>query len=137
MYVAEYLNVTDLQKMFYRESANKLTKIKKISKKMYLKSEIINSRNDSRKFWSIINSFMPERIKSASTKYLNVNNCKISDSTEIAEHFNKYFCDICKTLADKVHSANSYDYRSYLSDPVSSSMLFRPTFDTEIINITN
>ena len=69
---------------------------------------------------------------------MNVNNYKISDSTEIAEHFNKYFCDIGKALvADKVDSSNSYDYRSYLSDPISSSMFFRPTFDNEIINIIN
>ena len=80
---------------------------------------------------------MPERIKSASPKYLNVNNCKISDSTKIAEYFNKHFCDIDKALADKVDSANFYDYRSYLSDPISSSMFFRPTFDSEIINIIN
>ena len=104
---------------------------------MYLKLEIINSRNDSRKFWSLMNSLMPERIKSASPKYLNVNNCQISDSAEIAEHINKYFCDIDKALADKVDSVNSYDHCSYLSDPTSSSMFFRPTFDNEIINIIN
>ena len=46
---------------------------------MYLKSETINSKNDSRKFWSLMNSLMPERIKSASPKFLNVNNCKIND----------------------------------------------------------
>ena len=47
MYVSEYLNRTGLQKMFHRQYANKLTKISKISKKIYLKSEIINSRNKS------------------------------------------------------------------------------------------
>ena len=52
---------------------------------MYLKSEIINSRNDSRKFWSLMNSLMPERIKLTFPKFLNVNNCKISDSTKIAQ----------------------------------------------------
>ena len=80
---------------------------------MYLKSEIINSRNDSCKFWSLINSLMPERIKSASPKYLNVNNSIIGDATEIAEYFNKYFCDIGKALTDKVDSVDSYDYRSF------------------------
>ena len=51
--------------------------------------------------------------------------------------FNKYFCNIGKALADKVDSANSYDYRSYSSDPILSSMFFRPTFDSEIFNIIN
>ena len=67
----------------------------------------------------------------------DINNCKISDSTEIIEHFNKYFCDIGKALADKVDSANSYDYHSYLSNPILSSMFFCPTFDSKIINIIN
>ena len=62
-----------------------------------------------------MNSLMPERIKSAFQKFLNVNNCKISDSTKIAEHFNKHFCNISKALADKVDCVNSYDYHSYLS----------------------
>ena len=123
--------------MFYRQYANKLTKILKISKKMYLKSEIINSRNDLRKFWSLMNSLIPDRIKSASPKFLNVNNCKIGHSTEIAEHFNKYFCNIGKPLADKIYSINSYDNRSYLLDPISSSIFFCPTLDSEIINIIN
>ena len=104
---------------------------------MYLKLEIINSNNDSRKFWSLMNSLMSERIKSAPPKYLNFNNCKISDLAEIEEHFNKYFCEIGKALADKVYSVNSYDYCSYLLDSKSSSMFLRPTFDIEIINIIN
>ena len=49
-------------------------KFKKSVKKMYLKSEIINSRNCFRKFWSHMNSFMPEKIKSESPKFLSVNN---------------------------------------------------------------
>ena len=33
---------------------------------------------------------MPERIKSASPKFLDINNCKIDDSTKISEYFDKY-----------------------------------------------
>ena len=106
---------------------------------MYLKSEIINSRICLRKFWSHVNSFMPERIKSESPKILSVNNCKISHSTEIAKHFNKYFCNIGKALVDKVDSVNSYDYRSYLPNLISSFMFICPASDsqksTSLINL--
>ena len=34
--------------------------------------------------------------------YIIENNQKISDSKEIAEHFNKYFCNIDKKLSDKI-----------------------------------
>ena len=61
-----------------------------------------------------MNSLMTKRLKSASSKFLNVNNCKISDSTEIAEHFTKHFCNIGKALADKVDSVNFYDYQVFM-----------------------
>ena len=105
---------------------------------MCQKLEIINSRNDSHKFWSLINSLMPERIKSASSKFQNVNNCKISYSlTAIAKHCNEHFCNNGKALADKTILFILMDYCSYLSDPISFSMFFCPTSDSEIINIIN
>ena len=55
--------------MFYRQYANKLTKVKKISKKMYIKSEVIDSKNDLRKFWILMNPLMPERINSDLQKF--------------------------------------------------------------------
>ena len=42
-----------------------------------------------------------------------------------------------KALADKLDSVYSYDYRRHLSDLISFSMFFRPTFDRKIINIIN
>ena len=40
--------------------------------------------------------------KKNNINYILENNKKISDSKEIAEHFNKYFCHIGKKLSDKI-----------------------------------
>jgi len=49
----------EAQKNFYKIYANKLTKLKSLTKKLYLKAEILKSRHDMRKFWSIINMLTP------------------------------------------------------------------------------
>ena len=37
-----------------KHSANKLTKIKTLAKKLYFRSELVKSRQDMRKFWEVI-----------------------------------------------------------------------------------
>jgi len=51
-YQTHYLNGSEIQKQFYKnyEYAIMLTKIKIFSKQLYLKNEIINSRNDIKNF---------------------------------------------------------------------------------------
>ena len=40
--------------------------------------------------------------KKNNINYIIENNKKISESKEIADHFNKYFCNIGKKLSDKI-----------------------------------
>ena len=50
LYVTHYLKGNEIQKKFYKTYANKLTKLKTLSKKLYLESENLNSRQDIQKF---------------------------------------------------------------------------------------
>ena len=59
MYILYYVRGTEIQKMIYRQYSNKLTKIKTLSKKQYINSEINNTNNNMRKFWSLINTIIP------------------------------------------------------------------------------
>ena len=59
--------------------------------------------NNIKSMWNVIN----QKIGKNNKKKNNINciienNKKISDSKEIAEHFNKYFCNIGKKLNDKI-----------------------------------
>ena len=42
---------TKIENILYKTYANKLSKVKALSKKLYLKQEIINSCHDMSKFW--------------------------------------------------------------------------------------
>ena len=53
--------------------------------------------------WNLINQKIGKNSKKKNNiNYIIENNKKISDSKEIVEHFNKYFCNIDKNLSDKI-----------------------------------
>ena len=103
LYVTHYLKGNEIQKKFYKTYANKLTKLKTISKKLYLESEILNSKQDSRKFWSIIQTLTPGKPHSNSPDLIeNENGAIVIEPNEIAENFNKHFCSIAKYWRQKI-----------------------------------
>ena len=90
-----------------------------------------------RKFWSLINSIIPEKTKQTAPNFLNVNNTKINDPIQIAECFNNHFSTIGKVSANKLASSSNNDFLTYLSNQVSSSIFLYPTNTTEITRIVN
>ena len=48
-----FLDGTEIEKILYKTYANKLSKVKALSKKLYLKQEIVNSSHDMRSSSSI------------------------------------------------------------------------------------
>ena len=88
LYVTHYLKGNEIQKKFYKTYANKLTKLKTLSKKLYLESEILNSRQDMRKFWSIIKTLTSEKPHSNVPDLIeNENGAIVTEPNEI-ENFN-------------------------------------------------
>ena len=124
LYVTHYLKGNKIQKK-YKTYANKLTKLKTLSKKLYLESEILNSRQDIRQFWNIIKTLTPGKPHSNSPDLIeNENGAIVVEPNEIAENFNKHFCNKGKTLAAKNNCSQSNDFRDYLTNSVHSSMYF-------------
>ena len=112
----------------------KLTKLKILSKKLYLESEILNLRQDVRKFWSIIKTLRPEKPHSTAPDLIeNENRAIVIEPNEIAKNFNKHFCSINKTLAAKNNCSQSNDFRDYLTNSVHPSMYLCPTSPFEIL----
>ena len=96
--------------------------------------EILNSRQDIRKFWSIIKTLTPEKPHSNAPDLIeNENGAIVIEPNEIAENFNKHFCSIGKTLAAKNNCSQSNDFRDYLTNSVHSSMYLRSTSPFETL----
>ena len=59
----------------------------------------------------------------------------MSDSKEIAEHFNKYFCNIGKKLSEKIRPPINEKIK--LPSMNSKNIFFEPTNQNEIKNLIN
>ena len=134
LYVTHCLKGNEIQKNFYKTYAKELTKLKTLSKKLYLESEILNLRQEVRKFWSIIKTLTPEKPHSNAPDLIeNENGAIVIEPNEIAENFDKHFCSIGKTLVAKSNCSQSNDLRDYLTKSVYSSMYLRLTSPFEIL----
>ena len=96
--------------------------MKKNATKQYLENKIVNSKNDIRKFWTIMNSLTAQSSKFSSPNCINATNGLINNTDEIAEEFNNHFCSIGKNLSNKVDASNSPRFSTYSARRVSSVM---------------
>ena len=127
---------TEAQKLFYEIYAYKLTKIKRLSKKLYLQQKIINSKRDMLKFWGIIKTLLSNNYNSSQPFSVSFNENMLTDPKDIANCFNNHFCSIGKSLVDKIDPSYPLSYRKYLQNRTKASMHFRPnTLAAEIFNV--
>ena len=86
--------------------------------------------------WNVINQEIEKNSENKNNiNYILENNKKISDSKEIAEHFNKYFCNIGKKLSDKTRPQVNEEIK--LPSMNSKCIFFQSTNQNEIKNIIN
>ena len=120
----------------YKQMRNKVNNLLHKAKKKYFCSKLLETKNDIRGTWSIINNLLCKS-KRISPQYILSDDKKIDDSQSIANEFNSYFINCCTDIL-----SNSQDvpmnntYREYLNDPVSASLFLKPISKCEIIEIT-
>ena len=92
---------------------------------MELRSQMLNSRPDDKKFWSIMNTLTPQKATRKSPNSISIDGKIINNPVEIEEKFNSYFCSIGKKLSDSIDTTKAPKFNVYLSKRASSSMHFR------------
>ena len=98
LYCTYFLTGNAFEKQFFKKYANKLTRVKKLSKKMYYTEYIHKHNTNPKKVWQIINSLIPRKTVNSFVKNINVDNKFIDHPSDIAEEFNKYFVEIGNSL---------------------------------------
>ena len=111
----------------HKTSANKLSKVKGLSKKLYLKQEIVNSSHDMRKFWCIMKTLVSNKPIRVLPNYIHDEGQIIDIPLDIADKFNNHFCRVGKVLAEKVKLSNLNNFQQYLCNRVCFSMFLNPT----------
>ncbi|XP_071944256.1 uncharacterized protein [Antedon mediterranea] len=82
----------------YKKARNKLNNLSKSLKRDYINNKLKDNVNDTKTLWKTMKDFLPNKKKQTKTT-LNVNGNEINNPTDIANHFNKYFCSISNELA--------------------------------------
>ena len=124
------------QKLYYKKYANKLTKVKKLLKKLHFFKEFEIMSNNNHELWKTINNLLPSKLSNSSApKVIKVSDVKVDNPTDIANHFNEFFCKIGQSLADKVNRAGNKNPIKYLNNRINESVFLTPTNFQEISRI--
>ena len=88
--------------------------------------------------WKFINSFISSKrsVSSPPTK-IKVDNTAIANLDEIAELFNNYFVEIGHLIAKSVSTTETPDFKSFLKNPVSQTIVLEPPHPIEVFNAIN
>ena len=68
---------------------------------------------------------------------LIINNMEITKDKDIANTLNKHFTNIGKNLDEKIAPKQNLTFKTYLTDPIASSLYLRPTDSDEILKEIN
>ena len=133
-----FLNNNEFGKWYYKKYANKLTRVKNLSKKNYYNDAIREKKNNPKELWKFINSVIPSKrsVSSPPTK-IKVDNTEIANPDEIAELFNNYFVEIGHLIAKSVSTTETPDFKSFLKNPVSQTIVLEPPQPIEVFNAIN
>ena len=138
LHKTHFINCNDSHKQFYKKHSNNLTKIKFLAKQQYFKFKFEESKSNCYRSWRLIKSLISSCKKPSAPEMLQHNDLNITDPTSMANIYNDYFCNVGKTLAEKVPSCSSVNKcESYLHQRVSSCIFFSPTIPTEISHQIN
>ena len=85
----------------------------RLSKKEHFADKLIKNKKNPKKTWEIFNEAINKKKNSDKIKELSINGKTITDNSEMAEGFNKFFANIGQKISKSI-PPNSTDPESYL-----------------------
>ena len=109
----------------FKSFASILQKDIRNAKKEYFSRKFENYKSDIKKTWKQINDLLTKKSRTVELpKYFIDGNKKITNSSEIANCFNSFFCNIGPALANSIEMPRSKSYTDYLKQSILSSFSF-------------
>lgn len=125
----------DINDINYYKSYKKIyRKVIKAAKRLFNDTLYLNSSNKSKAAWSIINNNLNNKQNNKEEHEILINDNLENNAELVANHFNKYFTDIPKTLSSKNfnNTANSHEFKLNKNFP---TIFIEPATENEIFNI--
>ena len=128
---------TTENKIIYTKYRNHLNVLLRVSKKSHITSEIETNKFNMKNTWKTLNNLLGRNKQTRLPDFFKDNEGnKITDSTEIANHFNSFFTNIGTKLAGKISSPDDNYVSPLNSINQQNSIFLNPTTTDEIIKIT-
>ena len=132
-----YLNdKTDENKRMYITYRNKLKSLTIKAERAYYKLRFQEKVGDIKETWKLVNSIISKRPLSTETTHIIVEDIKITDKVDIANHYNNYFTDLGTTLASTIPPAHK-SFQDYLTGNILNSFSLYLTDSIEVINVVS
>ena len=122
----------DLEQLFSTH-CNVLQKTIREAKKKYYFEQFENFKSDIKKTWNQINEVLSRNKKSSELpNYFCEGNNILTKNEDIANCFNRFFCNIGPELADSIKGPEGKSYEDYLKQNIFSTFSFE-TIDSDYV----
>lgn len=107
------------------------------AKTMYYHAEFDKYKYDIKNTWKTIKDVLNKsQLHKEFPKYFNVANKQITDTQDIASHFNNFFINIGPELAKKINTEGKKSFQTYLQNiEVNSTFKFSPVNEAQVKKI--
>ena len=115
-----------------------LKSVIKTAKTLYFEKEFNKNSNDIRKTWDTIKTVLNNRpTTNVFPQYIIDGDKSVTDKKEIANHFNDFFINIGKRLAETLHSDGNISFENYLIKNNQLRFKFQEVTENMILKIIN
>ena len=121
----------------YKILRNTIVNLIRISKKNHFQKYFQNNKNNIRNTWKGIKniiSFNSKNNKSSPPTSIIIDNDLLTDTVEVAEHFNDHFTTIADKLQEKIYNSGQ-NFRNYLDKRNDNTMFIYQTDAIEVSKI--
>jgi hypothetical protein len=106
------------------------------AKQIYYQNCFTKFKNDMKNTWSTINDIINKsKPKKDMPDYFNDNETKLTNHTDIAECFNKFFVNIGPKLADNIVPSTDINYKKFLNNPTINTFQFKEIEKSDIVKV--
>ena len=128
-------NPTSRSEFLYKCYKNKLNHTIRVAKRLYYGKKIEEAKSNIKNTWRLLNEILNRKSKKQLLPSIfNIGEQELSDPTQIAEQFCKYFTNIGPSLASNIPVSQKSPH-SFLSGNFVNSLFFEEVSEQEIVNI--
>ena len=134
LYIKYHKTQTVFNKNTYLNYKRALQNLLRTAEKLYYQNEFDKNINNLKSTWKTLKNLIGVKGQSLCNEFI-INGRLESDSSKIANEFNKYFVNVGASLATQIPEVDGLNYKDFMHNQCSCSMFLEPTTPPEVIRV--